>query len=793
MALSLGFLVSFAMAQPVARVQGLSFDAQEFERDNETDTIDLKGHVQVISEDRHIQADRAHVNLKANQIELEGHVKITSLKSTLGGDRIILDYESGTGVIYNGYVQSGQVMFEGSVIQKTGPEEFFVVDADYTACTNCPASWSFGGSSIRAELGGYAYIKNPIFKIGPVPILPLPYLVVPLKSDRQSGLLAPGFEQSQVGGVAVSLPYFYVISRSSDATLTLKNYELRGFKGLINYRYVLDQSSSGELDAGAIKDRVFQNEDRLNKWRPADGQGDPVNRWFIKYKHYQELPDGWVHRAVVNNASDLQYPRDFTNETLNHGDASMETRLSMTKNTFNSHFDVDASYYTNLLQGDPLAGNDEAVHRLPEIHYVELQKPIGKSGFFYTYDLDYTNFARSGPGYDDLDSYTYNGSNVRVIKSTCSGAHGDPATGYGTDPQCKRIYDGRYDEGIDLIRTGQRFDFQPTLLYPVPLGGVADLLTKISYRETHYNFTVGDETNNVRRYVRGEVGGRMRFSRVYGDLSDPKSTRYKHEIRPELTYTALPWIDHKSHPFFGFTAQTEAPTFSSQSVSDEDLFGSSGLQFDSRDRLYDRNLLTYSLVNTITRKKWVNESPSYEQIALIKLSQSYDRWKDTQNQYPYSDISLQTDLRFDHLQTYNEFNYFPYQRVTNTAMQIRVNDDAGKFAQLKVSEAFTIVPNQAADISKRTQDYTLATGFISRYLNLMGQFTYDANTDDTSKKIKSWGYIAQFKPAGDCWVINFIHGRATEGDTNFRLDFGFTFDGVPKPPLPPEELRQFEF
>jgi LPS-assembly protein len=77
----------------------------------------------------------------------------------------------------------------------------------------------------------------------------------------------------------------------------------------------------------------------------------------------------------------------------------------------------------------------------------------------------------------------------------------------------------------------------------------------------------------------------------------------------------------------------------------------------------------------------------------------------------------------------------------------------------------------------------------------MGKFVYDANFSNSvnETRIKSWAYIAQLKPPGDCWLITFIHDQVTGGDTNFKVNFEFTFDGVPKVPLPPETLDRFGF
>lgn len=796
--LALGSDSAFGQAQPSARVQGLTLSADSLFRDNEADTVELSGSVQIIAQDRHISADKAKIDLRSRQAELTGNVRLATSSSTIIGERILFDYESGTGIIYNGYVQSGPVMFEGSVIQKTGPEEYYVVEADYTTCTNCPATWNFSGSSIRAELGGYAYIKRPVLRVGGVPILPLPYLIVPLKSDRQSGLLTPGFEQSTTGGFTLEQPYFWAISRSTDATFILKHYELRGLKGQINGRYMLDEESDGEIDVGSLSDRVFAKDTRLTRYQSSAEQASDFERWFLRYHHYQVQDNGWIHRASINTASDLQYFKDFPNDGYERGstrplidqDPAMESRISSTKNTHHGHFSVDASYYQNLLQSNPLASNDDAVHRLPEIRYSQVPQSIRNSGFYYALELNYSNFARDGAAYDQLSTQVVDGERRRYVENTCN------SPGWASDPNCERLSGRPYDRSRDLIRAGQRLDFQPSLSYPITVTSGVDMMPTLSYRETHYTFPIEGVESNVRRYLRAEVAARVSFNRIYGDGVDPKATRYKHEIRPEVTYTATPWISHNSHPFFGFRDQTEVPTFESLTVSDSDLFGDFGLQFDYRDRIYDRNLVTYSLVNTITEKRWVNERPLYKQLALIRLSQSYDAFKAARNdpnQPPLSDISLLADLRLDRIRSYTQLNYYPYQKYVNASSRVRVNDEWGRFAEVGVSRLVTppARPQDPVDISKRTEDYTLAAGVISRYLNLMGKLTYDSVAAADQPSIKSWAYIAQFKPPGDCWIITAIHDQNTDGDTNIRLAFEFNFDGIPKAPLPQNTLDAY--
>ncbi len=791
-----------------AKIQGISISAGPGTWESENELLDLSGGVHLVFREQNIDCDSAKINFKSKKIEAKGNVKITTPTTTIGGDYIILDYENNTGIIYNGFVQSGNVIFEGQVLQKISENEYYVVDANYTSCTNCPSTWNFTGSSIRAELGGYAYIKNSVIRAGVVPILWLPYLIVPLKSDRQTGLLTPELERTEGGGLALGQSGFWAISRSADMTLTLKNYERRGLKALVEYRYALNENSNGQLNYASINDLSFKDEKRFNTFRNRASRNIAINRWSLKYNHYQELPEGFIHRVQINDASDLQYSRDFFKETLNHGDSAMENRMSISKNTKDQHASLDASYYKNMLHADPLENNDDAVHRLPEIHWSQSSKSIDKSDFLYTIDFDYINFARSSSTYDDLIKLQTGNSAIRYPNNNKN----SPAWENTADHQL--IRDGFFNQKDDIIRSGQRFNFNPAIYRTFQFGHFLDVTPKLSYRETQYIFpnlpTLPSEpvdTNNVRRYVRAELNSRTIISQVYGNKNETRSSLWKHEIQPEIKYTRLPWIDHRSHPFFGFQQQSEAPYFTENIIGDEDTGSDSSLQFDYYDRIYDRNLMTYSVTNRLVRKRWINNEPEYRQIALLRLSQSFDAFqaerieKDSVREgkkQPWSDISALLDVRLDNFETLSSISYFPYQKVTNTNSRVRFTDSKGRFAQVGLILRYKIVPGEEVDTTTKTQDYSLATGLITSHMNFVGKITFDGAKSNvssdffkgTNERIRSYSYIAQIKPQGDCLALRFSYEQITGGGDNINLGLDFSFDGKGPTPLTARDLEQ---
>ena len=781
-----------------SKMKGLIINADESDRDTEADTLDLRGHVQIIFKEQHLSCDHARLNFRSKTINAEGSVLVVGPHATVGGEKVFLDYESNTGVIYSGFVQSGNVYFEGQVITRSSETDYVADDAKFTTCTNCPESWSFSGQKIRAELGGYAYIKNSFLRLGGWPVFWLPYLIVPLKSDRQSGLLTPEFEQSDSGGLTLSESYFWAMNRSQDSTWTVKNYELRGTKTLLNYRYMLSEESQGELNVGTLQDRVFASDDRLNKFRTQAEQNQSINRWFLKYEHYYELPDNYIQRLQLNDASDLQYPKDFPLETLNHGDSSMENRMSLTKNTRSQHYSLDSSYYVNMMQYDPLGNNNDAVHRLPELRFSQTMTPVAETGLLYTANLDYTNFARSGFAYDNMNGpYDPNNPNYRHMNTATGCNLSDPVNNpWYNQPACKAQRTGSYDPNQDILRTGQRTDMTGTIYRPIQIGNSLDLMPKLSYRETQYQFNAGEDQENIRRYVRAEIAAKSTFSQIYGNTGPGSFERLKHEIVPEVTYTTIPWISQPPNPFFG--TQTETPFSTQYNISDTDINSPYGIQFDYNDRVYDRKLITFALTNKLTQKRWKEGNPEYRQIVSWKVAQSYDFYQAQSanpHREPYSDLISDLRVNLDRLQVYSRADYFPYQQVTNSSNRVRVLNADGDFVEAAYLLSYNITPGVEADAMSRTEDYTFSVRRNWSYVEFLGRLTYDINPPATSddQKFKSYGYGAQVKLPGNCWYFTVQQYRITGGDNNFKLSFDFIWDGQKKPSLPESILDSFGF
>lgn len=737
---------------------GVLINADSMYRDLEKRVVKLSGNVQVVFQGQHLSCDRATLDLRKQSIAAEGHVILNNEKVHIEGDKVVFNYKQDTGFIYKGFVQSGQVVFEGDVIEKISKDRYLASNAEYTACETCPPGWSFSGRSIDAELGGYARIKRPVFKVGGIPILILPSIIVPLKSSRQSGFLVPSMHFSKRGGFELAESYFWALDRSQDLTLTSRWYDLRGLKTQADYRYVLSESSRGRMQGAWMEDRALLRE---YKSMPSG-----FDRWFVWYEHRHDMPEGYVSRAEIKGVSDIRYPRDFIKELPGHGDPALQNKASITKSRDNDYFSGEITYYTNLLHTYPAIRNEDAVHRFPEIRYSVKETRLGEIGPFMGLDVDYVNFARAKHNYDDL-------------KFTSDNTALEPL---GVGPQGEIERDGRYDPATDRFRTGQRLDVRPTVTYPFQIARKFDVLPAVSFRETQYWFHPTDNaeadgfsSTAARRYVQTDVRTRTEFTRVFGNTSDPKSSRWKHSIEPELGYSHIPWIRNPNHPFFGnFVGQQYSRQY--QPLSDSDIVNNnSKLQFDYEDRTYERQVVDFALINRLSRKSWLNGSPDYQTAALFKLWQSYDfNEARAARPNPWSSVNALLDMRFEHFETFTTASYNGYAKVTDTSARVRYKHTPSNFFQVGFTRNFILTDELTVAPNGETRNAAVGAGLLLKYFEAVGEVQFNAR----NWNVQGWNYVLNIRPPGRCWLIKIEHHQPVGGQSEIGGSLNFDFGGV---------------
>ncbi len=178
-------------------------------------------------------------------------------------------------------------------------------DAEYTSCPVPRDDWFLRVHELDLDGGrnlGHAYGSTVYFMH--VPILYTPFISFPLDDKRKSGFLAPTFGSSGKSGFEASLPYYWNIAENMDATATPKIFSKRGVQLGGEFRY-LEPKLSGEVEGEYLPhDRIAARD-----------------RWFLGWRHAEQLWPGWSVGVNAQGVSDDNYFRDLS------------TRIALTSQT----------------------------------------------------------------------------------------------------------------------------------------------------------------------------------------------------------------------------------------------------------------------------------------------------------------------------------------------------------------------------------------------------------------------------------------------------------------------------
>jgi hypothetical protein len=160
---------------------------------------------------------------------------------------------------------SGRTFFrlDGDELTRTNGNDFNAAHSLWTPCY-CEAdetpAWGVRASSTAAQMGGYVTFDNAMIEIKGVPVLYLPWMKLPIKDRRQSGLLPPSFSDDSKSGSGYSQPLFLDLGRDKDATLKADIFERRGMRAGGEFRWKHHQNSGFQLNVEGMRDKIWLKE-----------------------------------------------------------------------------------------------------------------------------------------------------------------------------------------------------------------------------------------------------------------------------------------------------------------------------------------------------------------------------------------------------------------------------------------------------------------------------------------------------------------------------------------------------
>lgn len=512
--------------------------------DRRRNRVELFGHAVVRQPGEQLSADHIVLDQSARTLDAHGNCVYVTSDSIIYGDEMHFNLDTRTGTIVGGRVANERFTLGGERINKLGEGRFQTHWGEYSTCRDCTQSWTIQAQDVDMEVEGYAHLRNVTIKLKDTPALWFPYLIVPMKTRRQTGLLFPQIAFSGQNGFALVQPFFWAVSRSADMTFGAGEFSKKGVRATWEGRYALSERSGGKANFYFLRDQEFGNPELTS---PTLNPSGGTNRWALDVSQVQELPWHIEEKLRVVEISDNYYPI-FIGDVpgLNELTVSSTASLSYASSSLSAF--VGARRIRNLLDvnldaGDGIRRFDPyTVQVYPSAIVTTNDQAIAGWPVAAGLTLGVTNFTRSA-GPFDLDVFS------------------NPTTRAAPFP----------DPGVDPIREAIRFSVNPSLYASVRPWDVFTFTPSVKYFGYFYSFhNVVD--NWYRGYALFQADLSAQLEKVY-DVDDKFRPRRKHLIRPILTYSYIPQklVHQDPHPFLSQIQYAEDRGFTGYNFDNLDI------------------------------------------------------------------------------------------------------------------------------------------------------------------------------------------------------------------------------
>jgi LPS-assembly protein len=253
-----------------------------------------------------------------------------------------------------------------------------LLGASMSSCSNPEKGWLLLADEIVLDSNtNRGLAKNIKIKAAGSTIFAFPYIPFATSDERMSGFLEPSISYSS-DGIDLMIPYYKVISSSSDITFAPRHIAKRGSGLEINYRALHGQNNNfRNLDV------IYLNKDKEFKKETSNSNS---SRWIYKFNDELTLKHSTINIDWSKSSDDLvlrDIPGDVTSigyrriQNLNQN-VYIQTRFKNTKLT------IEHQAYQSL---NPILTN--GYKKSPALN-LKYRKNI--NGFIFSENLDISTF-----------------------------------------------------------------------------------------------------------------------------------------------------------------------------------------------------------------------------------------------------------------------------------------------------------------------------------------------------------------------------------------------------------------
>ena len=297
-------------------------------------------------------------------VKIEGNVRFITKDLTLYSSHLDYNVATGTAHIRNARVLTSGFNLVASELVRLNENEYIARESEFTTCKDCVESWSVYGNYIKIHMGKYVQIKHGLFKVKGVDVIYIPYLVLPILSKRETGILIPRLSQRTGEGLSYEQPFFWAIDEVRDATFSPTFWAKRGYGGDLQYRQRFSEMSWLELNSRLINDKIYEP-GKLNR----EESGEEFFRYFADIEGHQFWTPNFNSHFRYSGTRDLDFVRDYpqyTDPRTNSSDFGVQGIVNWRAE--NLSINAQADYLRNQLFSDPIDFDRSYVQTMPRVN-----------------------------------------------------------------------------------------------------------------------------------------------------------------------------------------------------------------------------------------------------------------------------------------------------------------------------------------------------------------------------------------------------------------------------------------
>ncbi len=672
--------------------------------------------------------------------------------------------------VNNGRVLSDNYVILGNTLARTAPNQIYGKDAEYTTCRDCPESWTIFGKEVNITVGEYVRIKHAFIKAKGVIVMYFPYIVLPIKKNRETGLLFPSFGINTNEGIRFQQPLFWNISPHADATLTPSYFGQRGWGSEMEFRHTPFDGLEYQTTGLFMNDEIYE---------PGKAErtksGTSEFRYLAQWEHHYTNNDNFNHHFNFTKPRDFDMNRDyniFTDDKLLAPDSGIETFFDYRNDLFN--LDVFSGYRTNHLYRDSREFDNRYVQILPKLSLDMTPITLFESDIpmfnklSLSMNSDFTVFKQN---HIQEDTFIRNAKRLNIVPRMLwnFGQLGPISAQTKVELDYQNYNFSHLEKGKSFRKYGVVYETEATL--------TLDKIFGLAYKEEipkEAAINDRDKNKEIKKEESNLIGELPPIQNVSEESYEIIRNSYRHRQEFKFKHYFLSKQDYKGNQDFYNQIQSGDGRFDSIDTIRSKEF--QALNETSKTTLPINNTLELQWNNTVTRKsvasndllsdgKSIRNNFNYSNISYFNISQGFDLYRDTDESgrelsfkerltrlFVNTGFSLgKTSFNFQEYYYYATSEHIAYGGVSRSF-------DIGNISSGLRYNSFREPVDKFLTVSGNL--------YLTDEIYLNGDWEYNI-AQETSYRTN---YGITYRPSNDCWML-----QVDYTSTLAQKQYGFNF------------------